>query len=171
MPETTATPAPATPTSLTTLHDRFLLEACADAKAAGHIFPEYAAAESALESAWGLSQLALKANNLFGQKQSHPPLPATTTLTLPTREFLHGHWVSVSANWVQFPSWEACFAARMALLRHLAASYPAYQEALAAVSGPEFITKVSKSWSTDPERAGKVLSIYDAHQSVFGGGQ
>src|ERR1700761_5944697 len=73
----------------------FLAKAVAAAKAAGHVWPEYAACEAALESAWGGSELAVQANNLFGQKQAHLPLAGTETLTLPTREYLHGAWVTV----------------------------------------------------------------------------
>jgi flagellum-specific peptidoglycan hydrolase FlgJ len=147
--------------------DEFLLKATAAARAAGHLFPEYAACEAALESGWGLSHLATEANNLFGQKQSHPPLPGTETLNLPTREFLHGAWVSVQAAWVKFPAWESCFRERMALLHSLAASWPNYSAALRATTGDQFITEVSRTWSTDPARAGKVLAVYDYHRAVF----
>ncbi len=148
-------------------HEDFLKQACAAARAAAHIFPEYAACEAALESGWGMSGLAIKANNLFGQKQSHPPLSGSSTLTMPTREFLHGEWVTVQADWVQFADWQACFAARMDLLRRLSHGHPDYLAALAATSGGAFITKVSRSWSTDPQRAGKVLSVYDCHSQLF----
>lgn len=148
-------------------HDDFLLKSAAAARAAGHIFPEYAACEAALESAWGLSRLATEANNLFGQKQAHPPLPGTETLSLPTREFLHGAWISVQARWVRFANWESCFRERMALLQSLAAAWPHYAAALRAASGEEFVAEVSRSWSTDPARAGKVLAIYDAHRGIF----
>jgi hypothetical protein len=55
----------------------------------------------------------------------------------------------------------------MELLHRLAASYPEYQAALAATTGHDFIVHVSRSWSTDPDRAGKVLSVYDCHHQVF----
>ncbi len=54
----------------TTPQDSFLRQASAAARAAGHIFPDYAACEAALESTWGRSRLAREANNLFGQKES-----------------------------------------------------------------------------------------------------
>ncbi|HEY1500145.1 MAG TPA: glucosaminidase domain-containing protein [Acidobacteriaceae bacterium] len=150
-----------------TPQDQFLVKAAAAALASGHVFPEYAACEAALESGWGLSQLATTANNLFGQKQSHPPLDGSNTLTLPTREFLNGAWVTVQANWVSFPDWPSSFRARMALLQRLSSSYPDYMAALKATTGEQFVTTVSHTWSTDPQRAGKVLSIYDAHSAAF----
>ncbi|MHB1935314.1 MAG: glucosaminidase domain-containing protein [Acidobacteriaceae bacterium] len=145
----------------------FLLRAYRAAQAAHHIFPAYAACEAALESGWGRSQLAVEANNLFGQKQSYPPLTGTETVSMPTREYLHGHWMTVSANWAKFTDWSDCFHARMALLERLARAYPHYGTALKAATGEQYVTAVSLSWSTDPERAGKVLAIYDAHTAAF----
>ena len=149
------------------VQEEFLRKASDAAAAAGHMFPEYAACEAALESAWGLSHLAARANNLFGQKQSHPAHEGTETISLPTREYLHGAWTTVPANWIVFAGWQACFEERMKLLHTLESAYPHYAAALKAKNGEEFITEVSKSWSTDPQRAGKVLSIYDHHQAVF----
>lgn len=142
----------------------FLLRAYQAAVDANHIFPEFAACEVALESGWGHSELAQQANNLFGQKQSHPPVEGTSTLILPTREYLHGSWETVQANWTKFSDWSACFSARMQLLKRLSPSDSHYAAALRAESGEKFITEVSISWSTDPQRAGKVLSIYDTHR-------
>jgi len=147
--------------------DDFLRKAAASASAAGHPFPEYAACEAALESAWGQSGLATRANNLFGQKQSRPPLEGTGTLSLPTKEFLGGNWVTVNANWVLFTDWSMCFQARMRLLQGASRKYPHYAAALAATTGEDFVREVSQTWSTDPARATKVLSIYAAHQACF----
>ncbi|MGC1784381.1 MAG: glucosaminidase domain-containing protein [Acidobacteriaceae bacterium] len=145
----------------------FLSRAYRAAQAAHHVFPAYAACEAALESGWGRSLLAVDANNLFGQKQSHPPFAGTETISMPTREYLHDHWTTVSANWAKFPDWSTCFAARMDLLRRLAPAYPHYQAALESTSGEQYVIAVSQSWSTDPDRAGKVLAIYDAHTDAF----
>lgn len=139
----------------------FLHQAVEAARAAQHIFPEYAACEAALESAWGSSELSVRANNLFGRKQSHPP--QGTSLALPTCEFENGEWVTVAAEWVMFRNWQECFADRMALLRRLAPACAHYREALSAGSGAAFVASVSQSWSTDPQRAEKVLRIYGAH--------
>jgi flagellum-specific peptidoglycan hydrolase FlgJ len=149
------------------LQEEFLTRAYAAARAAEHIFPEIAACEVAIESAWGQSRLAVEANNLFGQKQSHPPLEGTGTLALPTREYLRKQWVTVEANWVKFASWHDCFRARMALLERLREAYPHYAAALAARTGEDFVAAVSKSWSTDPGRAAKVLAIRAAHRLAF----
>ena len=144
----------------------FLKKAVAEARAAKHIFPEHAACEAALESAWGASELAVRANNLFGQKQTYPA--HGPSLALETREFLHGKWVTTAADWIAFPGWQECFGQRMALLHRLAPIYPHYRQALAAPSGEAFIAQVSKTWSTDPQRAQKVLALYREHFTVSG---
>ena len=87
------------------------------------------------------------------------------SLEIPTREFLHGSWVMVPAKWVVFAGWQECFAERMAELRRLGAAYPHYRAALAALTGEVFVEEVSRSWSTDPERAQKVLSVFREHFS------
>ncbi len=145
----------------------FLSRAYRAALAAHHIYPAYAACEAALESGWGQSRLAVEANNLFGQKQSHPPLEGSETIAMPTREFLHNHWMTVQANWIKFAGWQECFSARMALLKRLSRAFPSYQAALQAPTGEEYVTAVSASWSTDPDRAGKVLAVFDAHANAF----
>lgn len=158
----------------TPMQDSFLRQAAVAARAAGHIFPEYAACEAALESTWGQSRLARQANNLFGQKQSAGAESKIDTtgempgvLVMPTQEFLHGRWVTVMARWASFADQAACFRARMALLRRLQHSYPAYARALAAATGEAFIEEVSRAWSTDPRRAAKVLAIHRQHSGSF----
>lgn len=158
----------------TPLQDSFLRQTAAAAHAAGHIFPAYAACEAALESTWGQSRLARQANNLFGQKQSaeaesESDTPGVTpgVLVMPTQEFLHGRWVTVMARWARYPDQAACFRARMALLHRLQHSYPAYARALAATTGEAFIEEVSRAWSTDPQRAAKVLAIHRLHCVSF----
>ena len=155
---------------ITSLQDSFLRQAAVAARAAGHIFPEYAACEAALESTWGQSRLARQANNLFGQKQSaeaESEIDAPGVLVMPTQEFLHGRWVTVMARWARYPDHAACFRARMALLQRLQHSYPAYARALVATTGEAFIEEVSRAWSTDPQRAAKVLAIHRQHCVSF----
>lgn len=143
----------------------FVLKAAAAAKASGHIFPEMAACEAALESTYGTSLLAVQDHNLLGMKQHKHPIFGTHNL--PTREFEQGRdgkpgqWVSILAAWVMYPDWASCFADRMGTLKRLASVYGHYAAALAAPDATTYITEVSRTWSTDPERAHKVLAIYD----------
>ena len=138
----------------------FLNRAFAAAQQAGHVFPEMAACEAALESGYGRSQLASQDNNLFGMKAHQHQLFGT--ISLPTREFISGEWVTCEANWCRYNDWQECFEDRMATLKRLAGIYPHYQAALEAKTGEDYVRQVSMTWSTDPKRAEKVLAIYDA---------
>lgn len=152
---------------LSPLQTHFLTVVYQAAKQSAHIFPGAAAAEAALESEWGLSELAVKDFNLFGQKQQVHPIYGT--VHIPTKEFLNHHWVVVDAAWIVFPNWAASFGSRMDTLRRLASAYPHYDAALEATTPEVFVTEVSKSWSTDPDRAKKVLDIYHSHLDILKG--
>lgn len=127
----------------------------------GHPFPHMAAAEAALESNYGLSELARDANNLFGMKQHAHAV--YSTMNLPTREFEGGEWLQTVASWVEYPDWGSCFADRLATLQRLSNAFPHYKAALAATSPEAYIAEVSKTWSTDPARGAKCLAIYNEY--------
>lgn len=148
----------------------FLSRALAEAQRANHPFPPMAACEAALESNWGNSGLARQDNNLFGMKQHLHPIFGTHSI--PTREFLYAQWVTVCAKWIQYPDWASCFADRLATLQRLSSAYPHYSAALNAQDPETYVRQVSQSWSTDPERADKCISIYQefmASQGQSGG--
>lgn len=136
----------------------FLNSAFAAAREFGP-FAEMVACEAALESRYGTSELAIKANNLFGMKAHRDMI--YQRLTLPTKEFIGGKWIDTTADWVLYPSWDECFADRVATLKRLAPYYPHYAAALKAASPVTYVLEVSRTWSTDPKRAEKVLDIYD----------
>jgi flagellum-specific peptidoglycan hydrolase FlgJ len=161
----------------------FFLKAIRAAVEAGHVFPEFASCEAALESDWGLSQLALKANDLFGQKEgfSSSEFPE---LKIRTHEVLTAAQVArvknwpygppvkrddgrfdaiVEATWPIFPDWKTSFAERMELLRRATV----YHDALKASDGESFVREVSKHWATDPMRAEKVMITYRANRPLI----
>lgn len=145
------------------LEEQFLRKAWSAALAAKHVYAEMAACEAALESGYGRSQLATQDRNLFGMKfHRHPDHPDWGEVSLPTREFLGGKWVSLNSNWIVYPDWASCFSDRMATLERLAPFYPHYKAALTAPNGEEYARQVSQTWSTDPKRAEKVIAIFDA---------
>lgn len=122
------------------------------------MWPRMAACEAALESDYGTSALARLGLNLFGMKQHVHPTYGT--LNLPTKEFLNGEWVPQIAQWVRYDTLQECFADRMATLQRLCQVYPEYEAALTATDPTTYISQVSRRWSTDPGRAGKVMTIY-----------
>lgn len=133
-----------------------LAEACA--VKSRHIWPQMAACEAALESSYGLSLLALQDNNLFGMKQHRHVIYGTHKL--PTKEVEGGEWVTTSASFIHYPSWEACFYDRMSTLLRLSSVYSHYAAALDAKTPEEYVINVSLTWSTDPLRAQRVLKIF-----------
>jgi flagellum-specific peptidoglycan hydrolase FlgJ len=145
---------------LTEEQKNFLRTAAEAAAKAGHIFPEMAACEAALESSYGKSVLAVLDKNLFGMKQHKHPIYGTHIL--PTKEFQNGEWITINASWVSYPDWASCFKDRMSTLQRLATAFPHYAAALAAKDSEVYVREVSQTWSTDPKRAEKVLAIYDA---------
>jgi len=149
------------------LQQQFLAKATQEAIRANHPWPRMAACEAALESTWGHSELAMTANNLFGMKQHAHPIYGT--MTLPTHECLDGKWMACSANWVKYPDWRGCFADRLATLERLSNVYPHYKAALAAGDAQTYIVEVSKTWSTDPQRAEKVLDLYREYIALSSG--
>ncbi len=160
--------------------DAFFQRALAAAVRGGHIFPEYAVCEAAEESGWGDSELA-GYNNLFGQKWPEDPPAgwAYPRIRIPTWEVVNGERVRLvgpnAPYWPVFPGWTASFRERMALLRRLAGykledgspRFPGYAAAIKATTGEQFVTEVSRDWSTDPQRAANVLAIYKSHATFL----
>jgi flagellum-specific peptidoglycan hydrolase FlgJ len=154
----------------------FLAKATAQAVKANLRFPEMWASEAALESSWGNSLLSLQDNNLFGTKQHCHPIYGT--MNLPTKEWVRGpdghpvdgRWIQVMAKWIVYPDWRACFADRLVTLERLSNAYPHYKAALDAPDAKTYVTEVSKSWSTDSNRATKVISIYEEYLKEKNGG-
>jgi flagellum-specific peptidoglycan hydrolase FlgJ len=145
----------------------FLRMAYNAAQQAGHIFPQAAAAEAAVETAWGTSTLFKQANNVFGSKVPVHPNPVYGVISLPTREHLNGAWVTIEANFVHYPTVADSFTDRMATLTRLAPQYPHYAAALSATSPADFLVAVSQTWSTDPSRAATCISIMNAHADIL----
>ncbi|HZC24703.1 MAG TPA: mannosyl-glycoprotein endo-beta-N-acetylglucosamidase, partial [Candidatus Binatia bacterium] len=75
---------------------------------------------------------------------------------------------TIDAKWVEYPDWSACFADRKATLERLANAYPHYAAALRAPDPETYITEVSRSWSTDPARGAKCLSVFQAFEAAQG---
>lgn len=141
----------------------------AAALASGVPFPNAQACEVMVETTWLTSELGVADDNLFGMRQHQHPVFGT--VNLPTNEFLGGHWVRVNADFVKYPSMEACFQDRMATLKNLAPHYPHYAAALAANTPEEFLTQVSLTWSTGPTRGAQCIAILHAHSDVFQPGE
>lgn len=137
----------------------------AAAEVSACLFPDAQACEAMVETTWLSSSLGVADNNLFGMKQHAHPVFGT--VNLPTHEYLDGKWVVQDDDFVVYPSMAACFADRQATLVALAPHYPHYAAALAATTPEVFLTQVSLTWSTGPERGAECVEILHAHEDVF----
>lgn len=137
---------------------QFLQTVIKQATISGHIWPVMAACEAALETRFGKSQLAIQGNNLFGMKQHK--IPIFETISIPTREYIDGKYTQVSADWIKYPTIGDCIVDRMNTLKRLPMYYG---PALSATNPIDYVTEVSKAWSSDPKRASSVISIYEQY--------
>lgn len=110
-------------------------------------------AQAALESGFGRSGLAKTANNLFGIKAGRSW--KGKTVTLPTREWVNGQWVTVDAVWRAYDTPLEAF------LDHGRLFYNGlYDAALPYRSSPEeFVKRIAPIYATDPKYADKLLTI------------
>lgn len=139
---------------------QFLTKATQAALVAEHIWPVMAACEAALESGWGKSGLAIAGRNLLGMK-AHHGTAIDQILKMNTREYVEGEYVTIVAEFMNYPDWAACFVDRMATLTRLSPTIRSYRMALEADDPISYVRAVSLAWSTDPDRADKVIAIYN----------
>ena len=146
--------------------EEFLAAALAAATAArgvgAPINPVIAAAQAALESNWGQSQLAREANNLKGVKAGSSW--GGPVIELPTREWREadGTWYTTVARWRKYADWKESFedyGALIARVYPVAASRAedarAFLEAL--IHGDRY------SYATDPSYVEKVWAIVEQY--------
>ena len=117
-------------------------------------------AQAALESDWGNSVLAQKANNLFSIKAG--AYWTGKTLEMSTTEWNPAFgWYPAKAIWRSYPSWTDCILDYGAII----AGLPWYQDALSNLDDPRSFLKAllpngaELGWATDPGYYDKVLRI------------
>lgn len=140
-----------------------LLPAALACQHAHGIPASFTLAQGALESAWGDSDLATKAKNLFGIKADrswHGP-----TLDLKTGEVLNGKRVVVPASWRKYASWDEAINDRALYL----ADNPRYSKCWAETTGDGWARAVAAAgYATDPAYAAKlVATIYGRNLQRF----
>lgn len=117
-------------------------------------------AQAALESAWGESQLARQAFNLFGVKADRAW--KGNVLYMPTKEFLQGRWVTVTAAWRKYPDWLAAINDHARFF----AVNPRYRLAMTGKrTGEDFARQIAAAgYATDPRYADKLCRIIRRHR-------
>ena len=114
-------------------------------------------AEGALESGWGSSDLYLRGKNIFGVKV-YPGWDGDI-LQLPTKEYIDGQFVTVSAKWCLYPDYLSCIADHAKFLQG-----PRYEHCFAFKTGTDFAIAVQHAgYATDPNYAEKITSIIRQH--------
>lgn len=126
------------------------------AQAASGVPASITIAQAILESGWGASSLALKANNFFGIKATARALP-DQYMEFPTAEYEHGQRVMVEANFARYASPAECFAAHSALLSTVAR----YAPAMAAKGDPAAFAAQLQAcgYSTSPTYAASLMQL------------
>lgn len=116
-------------------------------------------AESALESGWGKSQLTVQANNLFGIKADKSW--KGDTVSMMTREFIHGSPVMVPASWRKYPSFLESLNdhAKFLLVN------PRYRKCFDVCTDCEKFCSavVAAGYCTDPAYTSKIMGVVRAH--------
>ncbi len=145
------------------------LSAADGAQAGGApIIASIAAAQAALESRYGTSQLALQAANLFGMKAGKTW--RGDVLSLPTTEMdANGNPYPATAFWRRYANWQECFADYGSVIggRSWFADAAAAARAGDALGFLDGLLVIRDSrgdveepgWSTDPNYRDKVLSV------------
>ncbi|KFE68654.1 glucosaminidase domain-containing protein [Hyalangium minutum] len=114
-------------------------------------------AQAMLESGSGKSGLATKGNNFFGIKGEGP----AGHVTMPTKEFLNGKWVTVDANFRKYNSPAESFADHGKFLRDNKRYANAFKHTDDAA---QFAKEIHKAgYATDPEYSNKLISIINKY--------
>lgn len=110
-------------------------------------------AQAALESAWGRSELSLRANNYFGIKA----YGKRAFVEMPTTEVIGGAVQRVTAKFAAFADMQECFACRDQIILRAAC----YAEARENTGDPEkFARALAKHWATDPGYGEKLVRVW-----------
>jgi len=128
-------------------------------------------AQAILESGWGQTGLAKKANNFFGIKATDHVAP-DSYIELPTREVIYGHNVEELAKFARYATPTDSFKAHAVLL----AQSSRYQPAMAVrLDAAQFAAELRKcGYSTNPVYEQSLMKLvnefdltqYDAPQAA-----
>lgn len=118
-------------------------------------------AQAILESDWGQSGLAQKANNLFGVK-GKPPQPI---VMMSTKEFVDGEWIQVDANFRKYKDWNESLDAHAELfLNGTTWNEDKYNGVVAADDYKKAAQELQTAgYATDPDYAEKLTTIIESH--------
>lgn len=116
-------------------------------------------AQCILESAWGQSQLARRANNYFGVKA----LPNAAYMEFSTREVVTGRSVMELAKFAKYPSAIESFDAHAKLLATLSRYQPCMRAAALGNAHSVCVQLQLDGYSTNPDYAAQLTALIQQH--------
>ena len=121
------------------------------------ILPSVVLAQAILESGWGTSDKAIKANNLFGIKANSDWKGPSVTLA--TKEHVNGKWITIDAKWRKYNSWSDCLVDHAAFL-----SKPRYKWIIGNTDYKSVCQELQKAgYATDPIYASKLIGVIESN--------
>lgn len=125
------------------------------------ILPSVVMAQAILESGWGTSDKAIKANNLFGIKAASDW--KGPTVTLPTQEYVNNKWITVDAKWRKYNSWGHSIVDHAEFLN----GRPRYKSIIGNKDYKAVCAELQKAgYATDPTYANKLISVIEANNLI-----
>ena len=122
------------------------------------ILPSVVMAQAILESGWGTSDKAIKANNLFGIKAASDW--KGPTVTLPTKEYVNNKWITVDAKWRKYNNWGHSIVNHAEFLKES----PRYKAIIRNTDYKFVCQELQKAgYATDPAYASKLISVIEAN--------
>ncbi len=127
-----------------------------------HILPSINLAQTILESNWGSSLLASKYNNYYGIKSQK----GQKSVTLKTREYINNQTVIKRANFAVYKSWKEGMKAHAEFIfKGTKLNSTQFKDVLAAKNYKmQANALVKDGYATDPNYAGKLISIINAYK-------
>ena len=124
------------------------------------ILPSVIVAQAILESARGTSELARKANNLFGIKGNYND----QSYTVRTKEYLNGKWTTVNAAFKKYPSYRESIIDHGNFFTSTPWRTQNYQRVLNA---KDYKTQAKAlqacGYATDPQYANKLINLIETN--------
>lgn len=141
-------------------HEEFIQSIAPAAVNSSHnygILPSITIAQAILESDWGQSQLASNYHNLFGIKSDNP----NNSQLLETQEYQNGQWITISARFRVYASFEESIQDHAALLANGTTwNKQQYQHVLTSTNYLEAAHNLQRDgYATDPDYTQKIIQI------------
>jgi flagellum-specific peptidoglycan hydrolase FlgJ len=132
-----------------------VVEQCKQEMKSHNIFASVKIAQAILESAWGASELAVKANNIYGLKGAGP----AGSIIINTREYdQRGGWTTVEARFKKYHNFNESIRDHTQFLMGKAR----YAKVFEATSYQEACRELQKaSYATDPQYANKLIRVIE----------